>query len=788
MISVRSRITRVKLQRQVVPLGIVVLVTGVIGTHLLIGSHAATPVVSITADRGQLNGAVTVKTDSTASSGNFAQFGGSTVGSSLSQYVDPFIGTTHNANMWPDAVYPTGMVQVGPDTITNPPGGYVYTDTTLKDFSVTHFSGRGCQYLQDIPIMPFMGSVTSSPASNPTQYYSSYSHNTESAKPGYYKVYLNTPNILAELTATLHTAYGQFTYPAATNASMLVNPGGSINGQNGDIVSNVSVASNTEIIGSAHTAAGCGTGKYTVYFSAQFDHPFTSSGTWNGGTVSPGSSIQNGKYTGAYVTFNTSSNQVVHVKIGISYISIANAENNISTENSSGDFHTLAQNALTAWDNRLNIVAVQGGTADEKTSFYTALYHFFMHPNIFNDANGQYIGFDNKVHLVTAGHNQYENIPGWDGYRSTSPLRALLTPQESSDISQSLVNDAQQGDGHLPRWEQTNFDSLGMSGDSADPWISSAYALGATNFDSSAALQAMINGQSIIREGYSDYTTLGYVSNSIIKSGSRTLEYANDDFALSQFARALHDPNTCSIYEARSNNWQNLFNQSSLYIQPRQSNGTWEANFNPTNQSGFEEGNSADYTWLVQGHLPDLFAKIGGNTAVTARLSGYFANPKLGNEQLFEIPWEYDFSGSPSKTQKIVRDTQLQLFNSGTGGLPGNDDGGAISSWYIFSVFGLYPEISGAPGLVVGSPLFSSITIHPIGGRVIQINASNASDATPYVQSLSVNGQSTNNTWVSWDSLKNGAALNFGLTNNPTNWGTGATDAPPVFNQNNACL
>ncbi|GEM_PF-961810 len=712
-----------------------------------------------------------------------------TVTTNFTQYVNPFIGTTHGANMWPDALYPMGMVQWGPDTITNPDGGYLYDDTTIKDFSLTHFSGRGCSYLQDFPFIPYVGSVTTSPVSNPSLYYSTFSHTNESARPGYYKVHLDSQNIYVELTATARTGYGQFTYPTSANSTMIINTGGSINGKNGNVVSSVNIVGNNQVTGSVNVNIGCGIGgKVTTYFSAQFDQPFTKAGTWNDATVTNGSTSSNGKFTGAIVTFDTTTNRVVHVKVGLSYVSIANAQANIQAENPGNDFQAVATNTLNTWNSKLSSIQVRGGTNDEKVNLYTALYHALIHPNIFNDANGQYLGFDNKVHTLPPGHNQYENISTWDQYRSHAQLLAMLYPAETSDILQSFVNDAQQGDGHLPRWEQTNLDSYGMSGDGADAYIASAHALGATDFDTKSALQFMISGQPITREGYNDYVSLGYVPVGITPkngganvSASMTLEYGNNDFALSQFARALGDTNSCNTYWQRSNNWQNLFNPTSKFIQPRMRDGTWMAGFDPTiHNNGFHEGNSLDYTWMVQGHLPVLFDKMGGKPAAVQRLNSFYnGSGKIGNEQLFEIPWEYNFAGNPSGTQNIVRNTQLNKFSNAPGGYPGNDDGGGISSWYLLSIMGLYSEVPGVGGLTIGSPLFNSTTVRLGNGKTLQINAPAASDNAPYVQSLSVNGQAATSPWVNWSTLQNGATLDFVLGANPSTWG--ASNPPPTF-------
>ncbi|MBA3822712.1 MAG: glycoside hydrolase family 92 protein [Ktedonobacterales bacterium] len=695
----------------------------------------------------------------------------------LTQYVNPFIGTNpcsgcnfgfsfDTGDVFPGATYPMGMVQWSADTTSNIPGGYYYPDNTIKGFSLTHFSGRGCTDSQDVPFMPYTGAAVAN---------STFAHSSEVAHPGYYKVHLDGPNVDVETTATLHTGMARFTYPATTTASLNINAAGSING-----TSNASVAINVagqEVTGQTTSTIGCGGSHYTLYFAAHFDQPFTAS-SGNGTSK-------------ANVTFNTTSNQQVKVRTGISYVSLANAEANLTAENTGDSFSTTQAAADAAWNARLNAIQVTGGTADETTSFYTALYHSFIHPNIFSDANGQYIGFDGNVHTATSGHAQYENISSWDLYRSLIRLRAIIAPAESADIAQSLVNDALQGDGHLPRWQQKSADSFGMNGDGADVEIADIYAYGDTGFDTASALTAMVNGQHITRGGYNDYVSKGYVTaQDAGNSAVSTQEYTNDDFALSQFAQALGNSATAQTYLQRSNNWTNLFNSAAgNYIFPRNSDGTW-ASTSPTSGSGFQENDSAQSTYMESFNMRDLINKLGGNATTVSRLDTFFTklnagtnstNAYMGNEPGEEIPWEYAWAGAPSHTQSVVRRTETQLFTNTPNGFPGNDDGGSISSWLVFADIGLYPEIPGVGGFVIGSPLFTSVTVQLAGGHTLQINTPNAADGNPYVQSLTLNGNATTSTWLPWSAVKNGATLGFNLGSSASNWGTGANDAPPSF-------
>ncbi len=718
----------------------------------------------------------------------------------LTDYVNPFIGTApggsqfgftgDSGDVFPGATYPAGMVQWSPDTTSNLPGGYYYPDTTIKGFSLTHFSGRGCTVYQDVPFMPYVGSLNVTPAANRSLYQSSFSHSSEYAHPGYYRVHLNAPNTDVELSVTEHTGMGRFTFPASRVATMLINAAGSINGNsNADVTI---IPANREVTGFATSTIGCGSNHYTLFFAAQFDRSFTNYGTWNKVAVNPGATSSTSAHSGAFVAFDTTANTVVQVQVGISFVSVANAQANLNAEQAHFNFDAVRQRADAAWNSRLGSIVVQGGLSNEKVTFYTALYHASLHPNVFSDVNRQYIGFDGKVHtLAPSQHAQYENIAGWDQYRSLFPLLATLFPTEASDIAQSLVNDAIQGDGHLPRWEQANADSHGMNGDDGSVIVAEAYAYGARNFDTASALAAMLNGQAKIRNDFSNYLKYGYVTaNSTGFSASITQEYSIDDFAIAQFAKSLGDTTDFQLLSQRANNWQYLFNIESGYIQPRNSDGSWVGNFSPGSVSGFQEGSATQYTWMEQFNLRGLFDKMGGNGAAISRLDSFFthlnAGPNspyafMGNEPSFEVPWEYDFAGAPSHTQEVIRRIQLSLFKDRPGGLPGNDDGGAMSSWYVFSAIGLYPEITGVGGFVIGSPLFNSVTLHLAGNHILQINAPAALDQNPYVQSLQLNGNATSSLWLPWSTVQNGATLVFSLGSSATSWGSSAADAPPSY-------
>jgi predicted alpha-1,2-mannosidase len=719
----------------------------------------------------------------------------------LTSWVNPFIGTDPNpfskvgydfdtGNVFPGAVCPRGMVAWSPDTTHQRQiaGGYWYPDGAIEEFSLNHFSGRGVPCLKDIPFMPVPGPIAGSPGVNWTNFAAAFSHTNESAATGYYRVKFDN-GIETELTATPRTGFARFTFPSQSAATLLIRADSSV------------TISGKEVTGFHVNRIGGSDRPYTIYFVAEFDQPFQNSKTWEGNVIHDEATATN-RSCGAILTFDAAKNPLVQVRVGISYVSLENARANLATENPAWDFAAIRKKADAAWNTDLNRIQVEGGTDDQRTTFYTALYHCFMHPNLLEDANGEYLGMDGKLHRVEKGRHQYQNIPGWDQWRSYAPLIAILSPKTSSDIAQSLVNYAEQDasvrtdGGGMPRWQQINRNSGGMVGDGDDAIISSFYAFGVRNFDAKAALASMSKGASdptttsdhaTVREGLKDYLALGYVPG----KAAVTLEYCVNDFALAQFAKALGDQEKYAAYLKQAQNWKNLYSDASGFIEPRTADGTWPANFSPGSSRGFVEGTGAQYVWMVNFNLRGLIDKMGGDEKAVARLDHFFTllnssisggdTAYMGNEPCEETPWVYDFAGAPWRTQEVVRRAQNEMFTSKPNGFPGNDDAGSISSWYVFASLGLYPEIPGVAGLVVGSPMFPKATINLENGKTIQILGQHASPTNPYVQSLKLNGKNYESPWIKWNDLAKGATLDFDLGNQPSQWGKDLKLSPPSF-------
>jgi predicted alpha-1,2-mannosidase len=742
------------------------------------------------------------------------------------QYVNPFIGTANSplpdylggngsGNTFPGATMPFGMVQWSPDTEKgfgkDERGSYLYADTAIRGFSLTHLSGPGCPVFGDVPLMPLVGGVKTSPATDPGAYLAKFTHDKEKASPGFYEVTLEN-GIRVNLTATWRTGQGVFTYPSSSDAGLLIDVGRNASGVT---TAEALVSGDRQITGSLTSGGFCGArNKYKLYFVLEFDRDFKSTGTWHGANVSHGSSAVEGAGTGLYVTFDTTVNRSVRVRVGLSYVRAANALLNLRVENPGWDFDAVRESARNVWNDALGRIKVSGGTTSEKQVFYTALYHTLLHPNIFSDANGEYLGFDDRVQ-VARKRTQYTNFSGWDIYRSESPLLAWLFPKEASDMAQSLVAFALQGGG-LPIWPVANDESGQMYGDPSVPIIVSSYAFGARDFDTVAALKAMIKGATDPatksktypeRNGLADYLKYGYIpmeQKGLRGSPSVALEYEIADFALAQFARAQGDAATYREMMRRAQFWTRIFDPQTRYIRGRWADGSWLPGFDfkaqvydrnlpwkPESHKSYVEGNATQYTWMIPHNMRALFERIGGNEAVIKRLDSFFtelnAGPNrpyffIGNEPVFAVPWLYNYAGAPWKTQAITRRALTELFTNDPGGIPGNDDLGATSSWVVFSSIGLYPVIPGVGGFSINSPLFPQITVRLKGGKRLKITGEGASATTPYVRELSLNGRPYNSTWLPYEKIANGATLRFKLGNTPnTGWATEASSTPPSF-------
>ncbi|MFS4094111.1 GH92 family glycosyl hydrolase [Streptomyces sp. AF1A] len=502
---------------------------------------------------------------------------------------------------------------------------------------------------------------------------------------------------------------------------------------------------------------------------------------------------------GMYLTFDTSANPTVRAKVGISYTSDANAADNLATEIKNWNFDAVEQANHDAWNAVLNKVRIGGGTPDQQVQFYTALYHALLHPNVFSDVNGQYMGMDNQVHKLAKGQQaQYANYSGWDTYRSQTQLMAMVEPKVTSDVVTSMLNGYDQT-GLLPKWASNNGESYVMVGDPAAGIIADAYAFGARSFDTKKALAALQHEATVPnndRPGESVRDAKGYLPVDENDYGccnfygpvSTQLEYDSADYALAAFAKSLGKTAVYQKFATRAQDWMNVFNPQTGYMQAKNKDGQFAGGFTPGTSNGFVEGTSAQYTPMVPFNLRQLIQARGGDKAYSSFLDSLLDNitdpgntdANLSNEPSVEIPWEYNYTGEPWKTQAAVRQAQQKLYFNAPVGSFGNDDLGAMSSWYVWSELGMYPETPGTDTLALGSPVFPVAEVTPAGGKTVRINAPQAAPDAPYVQSLDVKGKEWKTSWLTYQEFKGAGTVDFTLGTQPDkSWASGPSAVPP---------
>jgi predicted alpha-1,2-mannosidase len=735
----------------------------------------------------------------------------------LARYVDGMIGTDQvppsdtgstedllGGFVNPVANLPFGMMTWGPRTPPVPktwsPPGYHYPIKTINGFPLRNLSGVGCDSGGQFSFMPLVDSSKGS---------AGYDHPDQKSEPGYYRVKLDS-QVDVELSATLRTGAGRFGYPAGSPAFLKIT----------SLTDSAVVKNDDAISGTAGGGNFCNNRQYyKVYFYAKFDQPFTE----------PKSSSKSARLLQFLASAGAKTQ--VGVKVGMSYVSIDNAKANLAAENSDMAFDTVREQARAAWNKRLNTIQVEGGADADKVKFYTALYHALFAPQVFSDTNGDYPKMADAGGTANAGNDQvqYSTFSSWDSYRSLVPLQALIAPKEVGDQAQSLVNFAKTCGaggalGTFPMWAEANTNSSIMPGDGASIIVAQSHAFGATGFDTAKAREIMLGtGREKLTTcrgvttlpGLKNYIDKGFLADgyghSSATSASTNMEYASTDFAVSRFTAAL-DAKTApassdaSEFLQRSGNWANLFNpdwknvpgQSQPQPQPRRADGTWfDYVFRANQDTHFREGNAEQYSYMVHHDMRGLFARLAKDAASGSQsekdaierldafvqyLNGGEQKPHLwiGNEPGFGVPYMYNWTSQPHKTQQLVRKILATLFTTKANGLPGNDDEGAMSGWYVWGALGLYPEVLAVPGLSLSHPVFDKAVVWRDGKPLLSISSDNA--ARTYIKGVKVNGQPYNSTWLNLE-LAGATKIEFESSDAPTCWASrpDADKLPPSF-------
>jgi predicted alpha-1,2-mannosidase len=699
------------------------------------------------------------------------------------KYVNPFIGTSATGHTFPGATVPFGLVQLSPETGNfgwNYCSGYRYEDTVITGFAHTHLSGTGGVDLGDVLFFPFQGN-------DPAKFVSKFLHQTEKASPGYYKVELSDHQVKVELTATAHTGMHRYTFTKAGKSHILVDMQSGLVEDAEQLKEHVSEGSisidnKTSLSGYAFTSQWV---EKKVFFTAKFSKAFTGSHF-----------IDGENHRRLIVDFDTQPGETVEVKVGISTVSIDGARKNLAAETTGKTFAQVRAGAAKIWESYFAKLKADGGE-EQKIAFYTSVYHALIQPNNIADVDGRYRGADGKVHQ-SADKVYYSTLSLWDTYRAAQPLYTLICPDKDGQMVETMLQ-------HfsitklLPVWTLFGKESYAMIGNHAIPVIVDAALKGIRGFNEEqafAAIKATLTTNKNPKYDWGLYMKYGYLPSDSVKreAVSRTLEAAYDDWCAAQLAKSLHKTADYNYFIKRSGFYNNLFDRSTNLMRGKLADGNWVQPFANLDSGqlaiggDYTEGNAWQYTWQVQQDIPGLIKLMGGKKPFLAKLDSLFTmDSKVfgkgstldvtgligqyahGNEPNHHIAYLYTLAGSPSKTQRLVRQISDQFYQNKPDGLSGNDDCGQMSAWYIFTAMGFYPVNPADGRYVFGAPQLSKITLALAGGKSFVIQAKGLSLTNKYVQSISLNGKPYLKNYISHQDIIKGGRLVFVMGDKPGN-------------------
>lgn len=696
------------------------------------------------------------------------------------QYVDPFIGTGGHGHTFPGATLPFGMVQISPDTRWenwDGSSGYHYSDSTIMGFSQTHLSGTGAPEYCDVLFMPTVGEVQVVPGEeedSSTGFRSRFSHDNETASPGYYSVLLDDYNVKAELTATRRSGFHRYTFPETGQANIIID----IKNRDHVLESNLEFVGNNAVRGLRRSRRWAA--DQYVYFYAEFSKPFTEYGIAVDEVPADGLRKAEGTNIRAYVRFQTEEGEAVQVKVGISAVDVEGARKNLEAENRGWNFEQVARDAKEEWNAFLSKIEVKGGTEKQRRIFYTGLYHAAIAPNLFMDVDGRFRGVDNQVHQAN-GFTNYTVFSLWDTFRALKPLFTIIEPERYADFIRTFLEMYHIG-GKLPQWELAGNYTGVMIAYHTHSVILDGYAKGIRGFNEQLALEAMKERM----EKLSYFNNLGYIpADKESGSVSKTLEYAYNNWSVAQMARLLGEEQDFRDYTYRAQFYKNLYDSTTGFMRPKNLDGSWVTPFDPTMGSEhFVEGNAYQYSLFAPYDVNGLIELIGGDERFTAWLDTLFVKTSQyddtvidatgligqyahGNEPSHHMAYLYNYAGKPWKTQQMVRQIMDTMYDDQPDGLSGNEDCGQMSAWYILSAMGFYPVCPGTPHYVIGTPLFDEVVVHLHNGKKFTVRANNVSDKNIYIQSALLNGKPLQNLWFTHDDILTGAELIFEMGPQP---------------------
>jgi predicted alpha-1,2-mannosidase len=699
--------------------------------------------------------------------------------------VDLLAGTANEGQTVPMIGMPFAMTNWTPETRSTEDkciAPYYFKDTRITGFRGSHWLNGSCALeYGSFTLMPVTGAISVAPEARG----SSFRHDSETMTPAYYSVVLDRYSEKVEMTGSTRSGLFRISFPASAAGSILLEP----NSRPGEGFVEVH-ASQQEIVGynPVHRffrGEGLSAG-FSGYFVARFSKPFKISGTWCGKELHSDGNRQDGgcKRLGAYASFAPSEAPLL-VKIGTSFTSLKEAARNLDAEQSGWNFADVQAKTETAWKARLDQIEIQGATPDQRKVFYTALYHASLVPRIASDADGTYNGFagEGKLHKLDRG-DYYDDFSIWDTFRALHPLLTITDPDREQDMVQSLVLKGEQG-GYLPIFPLFNSYTSAMVGDNTGAVIADAYVKGLRQFDVADAYRLMLQNatalppaeqyergqgrralQSYLRYGFiplEDTVPDAYHHNEQV---SRTLEYAYDDAMVSIMAKALGHNVEAQKMTKQSENWRNVFDPSTGFVRGRHADGSWIEPFDPKKVATYiTESSPWQDTFFVPQNIAGLIGAIGGKGAFVAKLDGLFDDGLYdpGNEPSHHIAYLYDYAGAAFKTQHQIRRLLESQYHPGPGGLPGNDDAGQMSAWYIFSAMGFYPVTPGTPFYAIGSPLFSKVIIHQPNGQDFVIDAHHQGTSNEYIQTQQLNGKPLKGFLLPHAAIIKGGSLTFDM-------------------------
>ncbi len=736
----------------------------------------------------------------------------------FTQYVNPFIGTSKMGHVFPGATAPFGMVQLSPQTnfevMFHDDGsynaetyeycaGYQYRDSTIIGFAHTNFSGTGHSDLGDLLVMPTTGDLVLDPLKTEDGnkgFYSTFSHDKEEASPGYYKVNLDSYNIKAELTTSERIGFHQYTFPKSNDAHIILDMVYNVyHHDNKNVWTFIRVENDSLVTGYRQTKGWARTKK--VFFAMQFSKPFKSYGhkkynkeTYDGFyrrfNQSENFPEMAGKDLKGYFNFNTTEGEKINIKFALSPVSTAGALKNLETEIPHWDFNKTHKETKDKWNQELSKIEVETINEADKTTFYTALYHTNLSPILYEDVDGQYRGLDQNIHQ-SDGFTNYTIFSLWDTYRALHPLFNITQPERNNDMIKSMLTHHDESvHKMLPIWSHYANENWCMIGYHATSVIADAMAKNVGDFNHEHALQASINTANVkYFDGLGDYIDYKYVPDDKSHSSvSKTLEYAYNDWCIAQMAKQVGNTSVEEEFMKRSEYYNNVYDSKIGYMRPKLADGTFRKNFDSmdTHGQGFIEGNAWNYGLYVPQNIEKMVDMMGGKERFCQHLDSLFTmeieekyiakheditrdgiigNYVHGNEPGHHIPYLYNWTGHPEKTQERVRMIMDTMYASTVEGLCGNDDAGQMSAWYIFSSLGFYPVTPGSTDYALGSPLVKEAILHLDNGKTLTIKANNQSAKNVYVQSVSVNGKVLDGTLLSHQDIINGGEIIFEMSN-----------------------